>query len=234
MRKQSVFAGGLACPTNAQSSVIHLHFSISIRLLPQSFAAEDEADWGISRQNGLEWADSGVLWCAMCNPSAFFQYGEPALGFRKEIEFDSISSLQLRDAIVVHQFTVVRAAIAMMRDKSLGCAVIVDQSGKPIGLFTEQSVVEVLVSNASLDERPVCEFAERDFLCVKASEPIARVWDAVQRAGVRFVAVTDERGNLIGITGQRGIAEYISEYFPRQVVVQRLGSKPWMENREGA
>ncbi len=157
------------------------------------------------------------------------------MGFRTDLEYDPISSLQLRDPIIVHPYTLLRAAVALMRSHSLGCAVIVDQVSKPIGLFTEQSMLGALVSNASLDDRPVCDFAEPRFLCVKSSQPIARVWDAIQRDRARFVVVTDdESGKLIGITGQRGIAEYISDCFPRQIVVQRLGSKPWMQQREGA
>lgn len=156
------------------------------------------------------------------------------MGFRQELDFDPISNLELRDAIVVHQYTLVRTAVAVMRTHSLGCAVMVDRVGKPIGFFTEKSLLNVLVQNASMDDRPVCDFAERDFQSFKSSEPISRVWDAVVRDGVRFIAVTGEDGNLIGITGQRGLAEYISECFPRQTVVQRLGSKPWMQQREGA
>ncbi len=164
----------------------------------------------------------------------YARHEDATLGFREELEFDPISSLQLRNAIVVHRYTLVRAAVAVMRAHSLGCAVIVDQVRKPIGLFTEKSLLDVLVQNACLDDRPVCDFAEREFLSFKSSEPISRVWDAVVRDGVRFIAVTGEDGKLIGITGQRGLAEYISECFPRQTVVQRLSSKPWMRQREGA
>jgi CBS domain-containing protein len=156
------------------------------------------------------------------------------LGFREELELDPISNLELRDAIVARRYTLVRAAVAVMRARSLGCAVIVDDELKPIGLFTEQSVLEVLMQDACLDQRAVWDFAERDFVCCKSSEPISRVWDAVLRNSVRFIAVTNEQGKLIGLTGQRGLAEYISECFPRQTIVQRLGSTPWLQQREGA
>ena len=32
----------------------------------------------------------------------------------------------------------------------------------------------------------------------------------------------------------RTIAEYLAESFPREVLTQRLGSTPWMDQREGA
>ena len=156
------------------------------------------------------------------------------IAFREGLEQETIGSLPLRDAIVVYPDTVIRAAVAVMRHRSIGCAVIVDIGMVPTGLFTERSLLDALVQNASLDERPVSQFAESHFLSVKSSEPISRVWDAIYQNGFRFICVTDDDGKLIGITGQRGIAEHIADCFPQQVMVQRLGSKPWMQQREGA
>lgn len=156
------------------------------------------------------------------------------MNFRKDLEEDTVRSLQLRQAILISPHTVVRAAVALMRRESLGCAVIVDHRRVPSGIFTEHSLIGALVKNASLDDCPVCQFADRNFISVGESEPIMRVWQAVQLAAARFVCVTDADGRAIGITGQRGLAEYLTDCFARQVTVQRLGSKPWMQQREGA
>jgi len=159
------------------------------------------------------------------------------MGFRAELDQEPISNLQLRDAILVYPETVVRAAVALMRSHELGCAVIVENTfphSVPRGVFTEKSLVDALMANVSLDSRTVGEFADSNFLAVREDEPISRVWNAVQRDGLRFVCVTDRSGKVIGITGQRGLSEYLAESFPQQVVVQRLGSKPWMQQREGA
>ena len=156
------------------------------------------------------------------------------MGFRDDLEHEPVSSLQLREAIIVRPTTPVRDAVALMQAKSLGCAVIVEYGGMPSGIFTEQSLVKVLMQGASLDDRPVGDFVDPGFLSLKASDPISRVWDAILEDGLRFICVTDDDGKLKGITGQRGIAEYVAEYFPQQIVVQRLGSTPWMQHREGA
>ena len=156
------------------------------------------------------------------------------MGFRQDIEQDPVSNLPLRDAVVVRPDTPIREAVALMRAKPLGCAVIVDSANTPSGLFTEQSLLDVLTQNVSLDDRTVSEFSDPGFLAVKSVEPISRVWDAIEHDGLRFICVTDSDGKLTGVTGQRGIAEYLAEYFPQEVVVQRLGSTPWMQQREGA
>ena len=153
---------------------------------------------------------------------------------REELGHELVGALPLRDAILIEPYTVVRAAIAIMRTKSLGCAIIVKPGRIPCGIFSERSVLDALVQGACLDEHPVCEFADKSFLCVSDLDPVSAVWDAIQLKGARFVCVTDRDGKVRGLTGQRGIAEYVADCFAKQITVQRLGEKPWMCEREGA
>ncbi len=153
---------------------------------------------------------------------------------RELLEGETVGGLPIREAITVNSGTVVRAAVARMRSMEIGCVLIVNTHGFPVGIFTERSLLDVLVQNASLDESAVGDFADDRCTVVKTSDPVSRVWDAVEREGQRFICVTDEAGKVVGLTGQRGLAEYISEYFPGEVMVQRIGGKPWMEQREGA
>lgn len=156
------------------------------------------------------------------------------MGFREDLEQDQVSSLPLRDAIAVRAETSISEAVGLMREKSLGCAVIVDESGAVSGIFTEQSLLAALTGHKDLDDHTVGEFPDPGFLALSSNAPVSRVWDAIEQDGLRFICVTDEGGQLIGLTGQRGIFEYLAESFPQQVLVQRLGSTPWMEQREGA
>ncbi|MCD0462974.1 CBS domain-containing protein [Roseiconus lacunae] len=156
------------------------------------------------------------------------------MGFLDELNSEPVKNLPLRDAIVVNRHTIARAAIALMRSHDLGCSVIVEREWEPSGIFTEQSVIRLLHERASLDSTPVSKYCDSAFRCVKRSAPIREVWDAVADEGVRFVCVTDEDGQLIGLAGQRSLADYLCDCYGRQVAVQRLGSKPWMLQREGA
>jgi CBS domain-containing protein len=156
------------------------------------------------------------------------------MGFREDIVRETVADLPIREVVSVQPEMTVRTAIEKMRDASLGCAIVVDADGHPQGLFTEQIVLKLLTQGVAIDEAKVGDHAQTEFDVVKSGESIQRVWDAVSRQGARFVCVLDAEEKLIGLTGQRGLAEYISEYFPNQVMVQRLGSKPWMQQREGA
>ena len=156
------------------------------------------------------------------------------MSLRELLDGETVAALPIRSAITSESGTVVRAAVARMRDKRIGCAVVVGPRQKPIGIFTERSLLRVLVQGASLDERPVGDFA--DFRCavVAQSDSIAMVWSAIQDDGARFVCVVDGNGRVVGLTGQRGMSEFLSECFPQQVAVQRIGGTPWFQQREGA
>ena len=69
---------------------------------------------------------------------------------------------------------------------------------------------------------------------VSTSDSISRVLDAMEQSKTRFVVVVDGDGKVGGLTGQKGLMEYIAEYYPGEVMVQRVGTKPFSVKREGA
>ena len=156
------------------------------------------------------------------------------MGLEENLAKEQVDHLPTREAIMLEPDTMLSTAVEKMREKHIGCAVIVDQEKKPVGIFTERSLIDALVKDKSLSETTVGDFRDPEWMKVKTTDPISVVLDAVQRDELRFVCVTDESGKLTGITGQRGLSEYVSEYFPQQVMVQRLGGKPSMQTREGA
>ena len=156
------------------------------------------------------------------------------VGLQQILGDDTVGDLPLREAIIVGSGTVIRAAVAQMRHKQVGCVLIVDARGRPSGIFTERLLLNVLTQNVSLDQTAVGDFAEYRCTVLKASDPAIKVWEAIEQNGDRFIFVSDDDGKVIGLTGQRGLAEHVSECFPGEVVMQRIGGKPWMQQREGA
>jgi len=152
----------------------------------------------------------------------------------KQLEEDKISTLPLRQPVKVSPSTQALEAVKLMKETGLGCAVIVDPTGKPQGVFTESSLIEMLDSGVALDQAEVADYSDPKFVCVTDTEPVLTAWRTIQQDHARFICVTDSDGQFLGLTGQRGLSEYIAECFPMQVMVQRLGETPWSEQREGA
>ena len=63
--------------------------------------------------------------------------------------------------------------------------------------------------------------------------PISDVLSAMEYKNVRFCG-RRRRRRLAGLTGQKGLMEYIADHYPDEVCVQRIGGAPFPLEREGA
>ena len=156
------------------------------------------------------------------------------MGLFENMNAEPVSSLNLRDPVLVTPKEKVRDVARAMRDRALGCAILIDENNKPAGMFTESMLTQIISSNPSaLDER-VSAHAAENWPQVTLSDPISTVLDALEIKNVHFLSVVDDEGRIAGLAGQKGLMEYVADHFPRQVMVQRVGQKPCMVAREGA
>lgn len=157
------------------------------------------------------------------------------MGLHENFQNEAVSRLALRDPVTASSGEKLRDVIVRMREKQLGCAVIVDDDQKPIGLFTESKLVQMLAAEGSLVGNETID-AHMTVPCpwVKLSDPIVYVLEAMQMKNVRFMCVVDDDGRLVGLTGQKGLIEFVADHFPGQVMVQRIGGNAFPAEREGA
>jgi CBS domain-containing protein len=154
---------------------------------------------------------------------------------QENLKRECVSDLPLREAIVIQTDTTVSAAIELMRERQLGCAVVTDADGKPLGTFTERTIIDLVLQQPdNLNALAVGDYMDEEWFSVKQTDSICTVLETIQRRAARFVCVLDEDGKVVALTGQKGLSEYVAEHFPRQVVAQSVGGKPGMETREGA
>jgi len=156
------------------------------------------------------------------------------MGLYENMRSDKVSSLDLREAILVRPAETVRMAVEKMRSAQLGCVIVVDEAKKPIGMFTEAMLRHLIASEpAALDD-----LLEKQMMTtipwVSENDTIDMVLEAMEQKNLRFVTVVNDAGEVVGLTGQKGLMEYIAESFPGEVMVQRIGTKKYPEQREGA
>jgi CBS domain-containing protein len=111
-----------------------------------------------------------------------------------------------------------------MRDRGLGCAVVVGTDEKPVGVFTEAMLRHLLLRSPRFATQSIGEHMATTFPCVKKTDPVGLVVEAMDAKNIRFVVVVDEYGKLAGLTGQKGIMEYVAEQFHREVVAHRVSA----------
>lgn len=155
------------------------------------------------------------------------------MGLRENILKHSVSELDLREAVTVARDVSVREAVKLMKQHRLGCVVIVDQEDKAIGKFTERCLMRLLVDRPAALDEPVGQCLSADCGAVTMTDPIAKVIEIMQANKSRFVFVLDDQGKPVALTGQKGVMAYLADHFPRQVKVQLMKSKLYMDQREG-
>ncbi len=147
---------------------------------------------------------------------------------------EKVSDLAIREPVIADPEESIRHSIEMMRASRVGCVIVVDQQNKPKGMLTEAALRQLLLENPTAIDARVGDHAIEPCTLVKVSDPIYHVLEAMQMKNVRFLCVVDDAGVLVGLTGQKGLMEYVADHFPGQVMVQRVGCAPAMHSREGA
>ena len=155
------------------------------------------------------------------------------MGLFENIQNDKVKDLNLRDPVLAKPDDKVRDVVHAMRNHKLGCAIVVDDDRKPVGMFTESMLTQMVAREPKLIQDNVGEHCADHWPQVTLDDPVAAVLDALEIKNVRFLSVVDEKGRIAGLTGQKGLMEYVAEHFP-QVPVQRVGQSPSMKAREGA
>lgn len=155
------------------------------------------------------------------------------MGLNENLMTDHVSDLAIREPVCCRPDEDLRAAIQRMRDRNLGCAIVVDDQHKPVGIVTESMITQKLANNSSAIAGQVSQHMAENCPWVNLSDPVALVLDAMQTQNTRFLCVVDDSGKVVGLTGQKGLMEFVADHFPQQVLVQRVGAMPSTE-REGA
>ena len=156
------------------------------------------------------------------------------MGMREEIQGQTISQLSLRPYVAVTAETTVRQTVQKMREEEIGAAIVVDQSGKAVGLFTEKLLVNLLATDPSHMDEQVSHHMSRHLISLRKTDTIAKLILTMQRHNLRWVCLTDEAGRPVALTGMRGVIEHVADYFPRLVKVQPFNLNISVEQREGA
>ncbi|MGI9429781.1 MAG: CBS domain-containing protein [Bythopirellula sp.] len=155
------------------------------------------------------------------------------MGINESFANDQIADLALREPVCCRPDDDIESAIQRLRDRNLGCLIVVDHKHKPIGVVTESMITQKVAHDPASISGPVQGLMADICPWVQLTDSVSLVLDAMQAQNTRFLCVVDDDGRTVGLTGQKGLMEFIADHYPQQVMVQRVGSLP-PKNREGA
>jgi CBS domain-containing protein len=99
-----------------------------------------------------------------------------------------------------------------MEETNVGCLVIVDETGKPLGIVTDRDIVtRAVVPQLPPDETPLSVIMTREPRSVDDSTPIEQAVATMGSVGIRRLVVTGDEGVLVGLLSMDDVIDLIAE-----------------------
>lgn len=131
-----------------------------------------------------------------------------------------VKDLIQRKVVVVEPDTPVRIAAQRMKDKMVGCLVVLD-GDRPVGVITDRDIAIRVVGEAKDSETPVKEVMTKDPITVNEDASLLELTKAFREAAVRRLVVVDKEGKLKGIVSIDDVLELLATEFANLVVAIR-------------
>ncbi len=161
----------------------------------------------------------------------------------EKLESTELGSALLRETLknalsnhglILDEQTPLDDALRQMREHRQGC-VLATRDGKLSGIFTERDVLmKVVGTNIDLERTPIRPYMTRDPVTLQADAIVAYALNKMCLEGFRHVPLTDEEGRPVGVVSMRDIIEYLSGFFPKDVLNLPPEPTSGFRSREGA
>jgi len=136
--------------------------------------------------------------------------------------------------LVLDEQTPLSEALRQMRAHRQGC-VLATRDGKLTGIFTERDVLmKVVGTSIDLQRTPLRPYMTRDPMRLPEDASVAYALNRMCVQGFRHVPLTDEQGRPVGVVSMRDIIEYLSGFFPKDVLNLPPEPTSGFRDREGA
>jgi CBS domain-containing protein len=125
-----------------------------------------------------------------------------------------------RHVVTARRFEELSTAAWMMRERNVGCLVVVDPAGiqggwRPVGMLTDRDIVTRVIARDCDPRGTVVEDAmSRNPPTVSQQASIDEALQRMREAQVRRIVVVDDRGRLTGILALDDIFEHMSQRVP--------------------
>lgn len=110
-----------------------------------------------------------------------------------------LADIATRPAVSCRPAATLAEVAATMRDREVGCVVVVDADDRPVGICTDRDLVVRALADRWPEQSPVAAAMTDGVFSLGADTPIADAAPVLERKGIRRVAVLDDAGRVIGV-----------------------------------
>jgi CBS domain-containing protein len=123
-----------------------------------------------------------------------------------------VSSIAAHNPIVMKPEDTVEEAVKVMAEHNIGAVIIVDESFKPIGIFTERDLmVKVCAKGLDMKSVKLKDVMTPNPVTIKEDTPVLQALEIMMNFGFRHLPIVDENGVLVGIVSIRDLSKPMVE-----------------------
>ncbi len=117
-----------------------------------------------------------------------------------------VSDVMVREVVSMGKDAKLREAANTMYEKKIGSIVVVDESGKPVGIVTERDVVYACAKGLSADT-PIWMIMTENPVTIGEDAPLVDAVEKMRELNVRHLPVVSKEGKLVGILSVRDVLD---------------------------
>ena len=151
---------------------------------------------------------------------------------REPLQRETVATVGYRELVSLEIDATLADALQVMRERAVGCLVVVEQ-GALRGIFTERDVVQRVLGKTDSLDVPLRDFMTADPTTARFDEPIHQVLARMYRRSIRHVPVLDESGLPVGTMSVKRGVHFLADHYPKAVLNVSPTPELYPESREG-
>ncbi|HEX8707018.1 MAG TPA: CBS domain-containing protein [Pyrinomonadaceae bacterium] len=133
------------------------------------------------------------------------------------VRAESVALLETEDFVSIPPETPLSEAIERMKDDEGGCAIICDDGGRILGIFTERDLLNKIVGEEVNLSAPVREWMSPAVETLTAEATIGDAVRIMNEKGYRNIPLVTD-GQLTGSISVFDIITYLAESYPKEAM----------------
>jgi CBS domain-containing protein len=151
--------------------------------------------------------------CDQCQaPLTELSLPQATTAVEKALLHDRIETLKPRPPVCFPPEAPIGEVLRRMIGERVGCAAIVDDQQRLLGIFTERdALLRLNVAIDRLRDKPVSSAMTENPTTLRPRDKIAFALHRMNVGGFRHIPLVDENDRLVGVISIRGILAYLTE-----------------------
>ncbi|MBI3928818.1 MAG: CBS domain-containing protein [Armatimonadetes bacterium] len=135
------------------------------------------------------------------------------MSLESDLKGAMVSALDIHSSyLVVEKGSSVRSAVEQMRDEKTNCA-IVTENRRPIGIFTDQDVVDRVLGYPETWDQPIEALMSPAPPTVRPETSALDAFKMLEKEQLRNLPVVNGQGEVLGNLDQQSIIHFLSDRY---------------------